>query len=46
MELAQKLEVEMPITETIYRVLYEDKDIDQAAKEIMMRDGKVENEFS
>lgn len=46
MELAEQLGVEMPITETIYRVLYEEKDIDQAAKEIMMRDGKVENEFS
>lgn len=46
MELAEQLGVEMPITETIYRVLYEGKDIDQAAKEIMMRDGKVENEFS
>ncbi|WP_081930195.1 NAD(P)H-dependent glycerol-3-phosphate dehydrogenase [Tetragenococcus muriaticus] len=46
MELAEQLNVDMPITETIYRVLYEDKDIRQAAKDIMMRDGKIENEFS
>ncbi|WP_122645288.1 NAD(P)H-dependent glycerol-3-phosphate dehydrogenase [Enterococcus mediterraneensis] len=46
MELAQRLNVEMPITETIYRVLYENEDINVAAKNIMLRDGKVENEFS
>ncbi len=41
--LAQQLEVEMPITETIYNVLYNDEDVQQAAKEIMLRDGKTEN---
>ncbi|MGX7303278.1 NAD(P)H-dependent glycerol-3-phosphate dehydrogenase [Enterococcus columbae] len=46
MELAEQLNVEMPITHTIYRVLYEGKDIRQAAKEIMLRDSKVENEFT
>lgn len=45
-ELAQTLNVEMPITETIYAVLYDGKDIRQAAREIMLRDGKVENEFT
>ena len=45
-ELAEALSVEMPITETIYSVLYEGKDIKQAAKDIMLRDGKEENEFS
>ena len=45
-ELAQQLEVEMPITETIYNVLYNDEDVHQAAKEIMLRDGKTENEFT
>ena len=45
-ELAQQLEVEMPITETIYNVLYNDEDEQQAAKEIMLRDGKTENEFT
>ncbi|MPN22347.1 Glycerol-3-phosphate dehydrogenase [NAD(P)+] [bioreactor metagenome] len=46
MELADSMGVEMPITQTIYEVLYEGKDIKKAAKEIMLRDGKVENEFS
>ena len=46
MELAEQLNVEMPITHSIYRVLYEGKDIRQAAKEIMLRDSKVENEFT
>ncbi|MGX7197202.1 NAD(P)H-dependent glycerol-3-phosphate dehydrogenase [Enterococcus olivae] len=46
MELAESLQVDMPITATIYSVLYENKEIQQAAKEIMLRDGKVENEFS
>jgi glycerol-3-phosphate dehydrogenase (NAD(P)+) len=45
-ELATTLNVEMPITETIYSVLYEGKAIEQAAKEIMLRDGKEENEFT
>lgn len=45
-ELAVDLNVEMPITETIYSVLYEGKDIKEAAKEIMLRDGKEENEFN
>lgn len=46
MELAQQLKVDMPITETIYSVLYEKEDINEAAKNIMLRDGKIENEFS
>lgn len=45
-ELAEQLGVDMPITQTIYRVLYEGEDIKKAAKEIMLRDGKMENEFS
>ena len=45
-ELAALLHVEMPITESIYQVLYEGKDIRQAARDIMLREGKVENEFS
>ena len=44
-ELAQKLHVEMPITQAIYDVLYEGKDINVAAKEIMLRDAREENEF-
>ncbi|MFV0558408.1 MAG: NAD(P)H-dependent glycerol-3-phosphate dehydrogenase [Enterococcus sp.] len=46
MELAEQLNVEMPITETIYSVLYDGVDIHTAAKQIMLRDGKIENEFS
>ena len=45
-ELAQQLEVEMPITETIYNVLYNDEDVQQAAKEIMLRDGKTETIYT
>lgn len=45
-ELAEELHVDMPITQTIYQVLYEQKDIQVALKEIMLRDGKIENEFS
>ena len=45
MELAQMMEIEMPITQTIYEVLYEQKEIKTAAKEIMLRDGKKENEL-
>ncbi|KAF1295789.1 glycerol-3-phosphate dehydrogenase [Enterococcus sp. JM4C] len=45
-ELAHQVNVEMPITETIYSVLYEGKEIKAAAKDIMLRDGKIENEFS
>ncbi|HJG23691.1 MAG TPA: NAD(P)H-dependent glycerol-3-phosphate dehydrogenase, partial [Enterococcus durans] len=37
-ELAEQLGVDMPITQTIYRVLYEGEDIKKAAKEIMLRD--------
>lgn len=44
-ELAQQLQIDMPITETIYNVLYNNQEINQAAKDIMLRDGKKENEF-
>lgn len=46
MELSQQLKVEMPITQAIYQVLYENRDIKTVAKDIMLRDSKVENEFS
>lgn len=45
-ELSQQMGIEMPITETIYSVLYEGKEVKEAAKEIMLRDGKDENEFT
>lgn len=40
--LAQRLGVEMPITEQVYKVLYEDKSPRQAVQDLMMRDLKVE----
>lgn len=44
-ELSRELGVSMPITETIYSILYEDKDIKDAANDIMHRDLKSEIEF-
>ena len=43
-ELAAALGVEMPITETIYSVIYAGKALEQGAQEIMLRDGKDDNE--
>ena len=40
--LAKKLQVEMPIVEKVYQVLYEDKDPRQAIIELMTRDLKAE----
>jgi glycerol-3-phosphate dehydrogenase (NAD(P)+) len=40
--LAQKLGVEMPITEQVYRVLYEDKPPRQAVMDLMTRELKAE----
>lgn len=42
-DLAKKLDVDMPITEQVYAVLYEDKAIPDAAKDLMSREFK--NEF-
>ena len=44
-ELSETLNVEMPITETIYAVLYQDKDVKEAIQDIMIRDRKSEKEF-
>jgi glycerol-3-phosphate dehydrogenase (NAD(P)+) len=41
-EMAQKHGVEVPITEQVYRILYEDKDPRVAAKELMARTLKPE----
>ena len=43
--LAQRMEVEMPIIENVYRILYEDKDPQQVARELMGRDLKHELEL-
>ncbi|MDO3378207.1 NAD(P)H-dependent glycerol-3-phosphate dehydrogenase [Geoalkalibacter halelectricus] len=42
--LAQKLGVEVPITEQMYRILYEDKDPRQAVVDLMARDLRHEND--
>ncbi|HLV61453.1 MAG TPA: NAD(P)H-dependent glycerol-3-phosphate dehydrogenase [Fredinandcohnia sp.] len=41
-EMAQRLGVEVPITEQVYRILYEDKDPRVAARELMTRTLKPE----
>jgi glycerol-3-phosphate dehydrogenase (NAD(P)+) len=41
-QLAKKLEVEVPITEQMYRILYEEKDPRQAVTDLMMRELKAE----
>jgi glycerol-3-phosphate dehydrogenase (NAD(P)+) len=40
--LARKLGVDMPITEKLYQVLYEDKPVKEAVMELMTRDLKAE----
>ena len=42
--LARKMEVDMPISEQIYRTLYENKDPREAVRELMTRELKVELE--
>lgn len=44
-ELSRELNVSMPITESIYEVLYEGMDIKDAVNQIMRRDLKSEIEF-
>lgn len=41
-ELSQEYGVEMPITEALYQVLYEDADLNQGMKQLMSREGKRE----
>lgn len=41
--LAQKLGVEMPITEELYRIAYEDKDITASLRDIIKREFKTED---
>ncbi|MFC1570332.1 NAD(P)H-dependent glycerol-3-phosphate dehydrogenase [Candidatus Omnitrophota bacterium] len=42
-ELAKKYNVEMPVSEKVYEVLYEGKDPREAVKELMTRDPKEED---
>jgi glycerol-3-phosphate dehydrogenase (NAD(P)+) len=44
--LANKYNVEMPITKEVYNVLFEDKDPKKAVKELMLREPKSETEES
>ncbi|MDR1568300.1 MAG: NAD(P)H-dependent glycerol-3-phosphate dehydrogenase [Streptococcaceae bacterium] len=44
-ELAQQLKVDMPITEAIYEVLYQDKNLKNAITDVMLRDARAENEY-
>lgn len=44
-ELAKELDVEMPITEAIYQVLYRGKKADEVIQDMMLRDKKSEKEF-
>jgi glycerol-3-phosphate dehydrogenase (NAD(P)+) len=41
--LAQKLRVDMPITEELYHIVYEDKDIPASLKDIIKREFKTED---
>jgi glycerol-3-phosphate dehydrogenase (NAD(P)+) len=43
-ELAQKHQVEMPICQAIYSILYEGQDPKQAARELLSRTLKTESE--
>ena len=43
-ELAQQKNIDMPITNAIYDVLYNDKDIKNVIKDLMRREGKTEIE--
>jgi len=43
-DLSQKMGVEMPITEQVYRVLYEDKPVKQALADLLARELKRERE--
>ena len=44
-ELSQDLGIDMPITETIYKVLYESQDPKEMIKDVMRREFKAENEY-
>jgi len=43
MQLARKYQVEMPIVEQVYQVLFEDKSAEEAVRELMLRDKKTES---
>lgn len=41
-DLSKELNVSMPITETLYQVAFENKNVEEAVKELMIRDKKSE----
>ncbi|UQS82002.1 NAD(P)H-dependent glycerol-3-phosphate dehydrogenase [Bombilactobacillus folatiphilus] len=41
-ELAQQQHIDMPITQAIYQVLYQDADVQTEVKQLMQREGKAE----
>lgn len=41
-ELAQEFDIEMPITEALYRKLYEEASVEESLRGLMMREGKQE----
>ena len=43
MELAEKYQVQLPIIEQVNKVLFENKPADEAVKDLMLRDKKIEN---
>jgi len=45
-ELSKVIDVEMPITEQIYLVLYEGKDIETAIQDLMTRSLKSEHDIA
>lgn len=43
MELAEKYQVQLPIIEQVNKILFEHKPADEAVKDLMLRDKKIEN---
>ena len=43
MELAEKFQVQLPIIEQVNQILFENKPADEAVKDLMLRDKKIEN---
>ena len=43
-ELSQKFNIKMPITEELYKVLYENSNVDEAVPHLMVRDRTHEME--
>ena len=44
-QVSRKLEVEMPITEQVYRVLYQGHDAKSAVRELLQRDPRAEHSY-